>query len=106
MNTYTIYLALLIVLTLSCSATSNTQAPSSFPLLDNRGILHEYRDSKAYPKITHPKSGDVIQIYCGFHYQWETIRIVWRRGDLTKIEHREESSYWRWTYIVRRSKKQ
>jgi hypothetical protein len=109
LNTYTsylAYLALLIVLTLSCSATSNTQAPSSFPLLDNRGILHEYRDSKAYPKITKPTHMSVLQVYCGVHRQWETLRIVWRRSSLTKIEHREEADYWRWTYMVSRSKKQ
>ena len=109
LNTYTsylAYLALLIVLTLSCSATSNTQAPSSFPLLDNRGILHEYKsDAKTYKRITHP-SKDKLTLYCGVHRQWETLRIVWRRSSLTKIEHREEADYWRWTYIVNRSKKQ
>ena len=78
----------------------------AFPLLDNRGILHEYRDSKAYPKITKPTHMSVLQVYCGVHRQWETLRIVWRRSSLTKIEHREEADYWRWTYIVNRSKKQ
>ena len=82
------------------------RSTSSFPLLDNRGILHEYRDSKAYPKITKPTHMSVLQVYCGVHRQWETLRIVWRRGNLTKIEHREEADYWRWTYIVNRSKKQ
>ncbi len=84
----------------------STQTPSSFPVLDNRGILHEYRDSKAYPKITKPTHMSVLQVYCGVHRQWETLRIVWRRSSLTKIEHREEADYWRWTYIVNRSKKQ
>jgi len=82
------------------------QAPSSFPLLDNRGILHEYRDSKAYPLITKPTHMSVLQVYCGVHRQWETIRIVWKRSNLTKIEHREENSFWRWNYNVSRNKKQ
>ena len=82
------------------------RASSSFPLLDNRGILHEYKsDTKTYKRITHPKN-DELTLYCAFHRQWETIRIMWKRGNLTKIEHREESSYWRWTYMVSRNKKQ
>ena len=84
----------------------STQPPSSFPLLDNRGILHEYRDSKAYPLITKPTHMSVLQVYCGVHRQWETIRIVWKRSNLTKIEHREENSFWRWNYNVSRNKKQ
>ena len=76
------------------------------PVLDNRGILHEYKsDAKTYKRITHP-SKDKLTLYCGSHFQWETLRIVWRRSSLTKIEHREEANYWRWTYIVNRSKKQ
>ena len=82
------------------------QAPSSFPVLDNRGILHKYRDSKAYPLITKPTHMSVLQVYCGVHRQWETLRIVWKRSNLTKIEHREENSFWRWNYNVSRNKKQ
>ena len=83
--------------------SSKTQA---FPLLDNRGILHEYKsDTKTYKRITHP-STDKLTLYCGSHFQWETIRIMWKRGNLTKIEHREEGSYWRWTYVVTKNKKQ
>ena len=78
----------------------------AFPLLDNRGILHKYKsDAKTYKRITHPKN-EQLTLYCGVHFQWENIRIVWRRSSLTKIEHREEADYWRWTYIVNRSKKQ
>ena len=80
------------------------RAPSSFPLLDNRGILHEYRES--YNRVIKPSHNDELQVYCGVHRQWETLRIAWKRGNLTKIEHREEVDYWRWNYSVRRSKKQ
>ncbi len=119
LNTYTAYLACLALTQVGCAHSTSrtigwtdngapivrsTQTPSSFPLLDNRGILHEYRDSKAYPMITKPTHMSVIQVYCGVHRQWETLRIVWKRGNLTKIEHREEK--WRWNYNVRRSKKQ
>ena len=78
----------------------------AFPLLDNRGILHKYRDSKAYPLITKPTHMSVLQVYCGVHRQWETLRIVWKRSGLYTIGHREENSFWRWTYMVTRSKKQ
>ena len=112
-----IYLGLIGLALFSCATGGTTigwtdngapivRAPSSFPLLDNRGILHEYRDSKAYPMITKPTHSTVIQVYCGVHRQWETLRIAWKRSDLSKIEHREESSFWRWTYMVSRSKKQ
>jgi hypothetical protein len=118
LNTYTAYLACLALTQVGCAhSTSQTigwtdngapivRAPSSFPLLDNRGILHEYRDSKAYPKITKPTHNDELTIYCGSHFQWETVKIVWKRGNLTKIEHREENSFWRWNYNVTRNKKQ
>ena len=91
------------------------RASSSFPLLDNRGILHEYKsDTKTYKRITHP-STDKLTLYCGVHFQWETIRIAWKRSDLTNIDKAEqfstysaleESSFWRWTYMVSRNKKQ
>ena len=78
----------------------------AFPLLDNRGIPHEYkRNTKTYKRITHPRN-DELTLYCAVHRQWETVRIAWKRGNLTKIEHREESSFWRWTYMVSRNKKQ
>jgi hypothetical protein len=78
----------------------------AFPVLDNRGILHEYKsDSKTYKRITHP-STDKLTLYCGVHFQWETLRIQWKRSNLTNIGHREENSFWRWTYIVTRNKKQ
>ena len=78
----------------------------AFPLLDNRGILHEYKsDTKTYKRITHPRN-DELTLYCGSHFQWETLRIVWKRSSLTNIEHREEGSYWRWTYVVTKNKKQ
>ena len=78
----------------------------AFPLLDNRGILHEYKsNSKTYKRITHPRN-DKLTLYCGSHFQWETLRIVWKRSNLTNIGHREESSFWRWTYMVSRNKKQ
>ena len=92
--------------TIGWRSMSTQASPSSFPLLDNRGILHEYRDSKAYPKITKPTHNDELTIYCGSHFQWETVKIVWKRGNLTKIEHREENSFWRWNYNVTRNKKQ
>lgn len=92
-----------ILILISCSATT-PQKLSSFPLLDNRGILHEYRTD--HNRITHPKVNDKLTLYCASHFQWETLKIVWRRSDLTKIGHREENSYWRWTYIVSRNKKQ
>jgi hypothetical protein len=79
---------------------------SSFPLLDNRDILHEYKsDAKTYKRITHP-STDKLTLYCAVHFQWETVNIVWKRSNLTNIGHREESSFWRWTYMVSRNKKQ
>ena len=78
----------------------------AFPLLDNRDILHEYKsDAKTYKRITHP-SKDKLTLYCAVHRQWETVNIAWKRSSLTNIEHREESSFWRWTYTVRRNKKQ
>ena len=77
-----------------------------FPLLDNRDILHEYKsDAKTYKRITHP-SADKLTLYCAVHFQWETVNIVWKRSNLSNIEHREESSFWRWTYTVSRNKKQ
>ena len=110
-----IYLGLIGLALFSCAAGGTTigwtdngapivRAPSSFPLLDNRGILHEYRES--YNRVIKPSHNDELQVYCGVHRQWETLRIAWKRGNLAKIEHREESSYWRWTYMVSRSKKQ
>jgi hypothetical protein len=107
-----ISLALLILLSLSCAAGGTTIgwtdngapivrsktsrnsikfASSSFPLLDNRGILHKY---KACPLITRPTHMTVQQVYCGSHYKWETLRIVWRRDKLL-------TQVWKWTYIVR-----
>ena len=78
----------------------------AFPLLDNRDILHEYKsDAKTYKRITHP-SMDKLTLYCAVHRQWETVNIVWKRSSLTKIKHKEESSFWRWTYTVSRNKKQ
>ena len=79
---------------------------SSFPLLDNRGILHEYRDKSAYSEIIKPTHNQKLTLYCGSHFQWEILRIVWRRGNLITIEHREEMDYFRWTYIVNKAKKQ
>ena len=86
-----------------------------FPLLDNRGILHEYKsDTKTYKRITHPRN-DELTLYCAVHRQWETIRIAWKRSSLSKIDKAEqfstysaleENSYWRWTYVVTRNKKQ
>jgi hypothetical protein len=118
LNTYTAYLACLALTQVGCAhSTSRTigwtdngapivRSSSSYPLLDNRGILHEYRDSKAYPKIIKPTHNDELTIYCGSHFQWETVKIVWKRGNLVKIEHREEIDYWRWNYNVTRNKKQ
>tara|TARA_R110000744_G_scaffold167080_1_gene284430 strand:+ start:436 stop:795 length:360 start_codon:yes stop_codon:yes gene_type:complete len=78
----------------------------TFPILDNRGILHEYKsDYKTYKRITHPKS-DKLTLYCGVHFQWEIIRIAWKRGNITNIAHREEMEYWRWTYTINKAKKQ
>ena len=114
--TYTAYLACLALTQVGCAhSTSQTigwtdngapivRSSSSYPLLDNRGILHEYRTD--HNRITHPKVNDKLTLYCASHFQWETLKIVWRRSDLTKIEHGEENSYWRWTYIVSRNKKQ
>ena len=118
MNKYTIYLAALISLVLftRCATGGTTIGwtdngahivkPEPISVLDNRGILHEYkRNNKTYKRITHP-STDKLTLYCGSHFQWETLKIVWRRGNLTNIEHREEMDYYRWTYIVTRNKKQ
>ena len=107
----------IIFLNLACATGGTTigwtnsgapivRASSSFPLLDNRGILHEYKsDSKTYKRITHPRN-DKLTLYCGVHRQWETLRIMWKRSGLYTIGHREENSFWRWTYMVTRSKKQ
>jgi hypothetical protein len=108
-------LNLAVLLNLACATGGTTigwtdggapivRAPSSFPLLDNRGILHEYRNE--YTRITHPSHNDELTLYCAVHRQWETVKIVWKRGNLVKIEHREENSYWRWNYNVTRNKKQ
>ena len=62
----------------------------SFSLLDNRGILHKYKTRHS----TSWNPQNVIQVYCGSHYKWETLRIVWRRDKLL-------NQVWKWTYIVR-----
>jgi len=96
------YLSLALILL----SISYAQASPSFPLLDNRGILHEYKsDSKTYKRITHPRN-DKLTLYCGSHFQWEILRIQWKRGSLSTIEHREEMDYFRWTYIINKAKKQ
>ncbi len=108
-------LNLAVLLNLACATGGTTigwtdggapivRAPSSFPLLDNRGILHEYRNE--YTRITHPSHNDELTLYCAVHRQWETVKIVWKRSNLTNIGHREENSYWRWNYNVTRNKKQ
>ena len=94
------YLSLALIL------LSYALASPSFPLLDNRGILHEYRDKSAYSEIIKPTHNQKLTLYCGSHYQWEILRIQWKRSGLASIEHREEMDYFRWTYIVNKDKKQ
>ena len=96
------YLSLALILL----SISYAQASPSFPLLDNRGILHEYRDKSAYSEIIRPTHNQKLTLYCGSHFQWEILRIQWKRGSLSTIEHREEMDYFRWTYIINKAKKQ
>ena len=65
-----------------------------YPLLDNRGILHKYRDN--YDKIIFPRHNEKLTQFCGIHFQWEVIKSVWKR---------EWDEDYRWHYIVSRSKK-
>ena len=67
----------------------------SFPLLDNRGILHKYRDD--FDKLIFPRHNRKLTQYCAAHFQLESIKAVWKR---------EGDGYYRWHYIVSRSKKQ
>ena len=83
-----------ILILISCSATT-PQKLSSFPLLDNRGILHEYRDN--FDKLIFPRHNKKLTQYCATHFQWESIKAVYKRKD---------DCYYRWHYIVSRSKKQ
>ena len=71
------------------------KAIEGYPLLDNRGILHKYRDN--FKSIIFPTHNKKLTQYCGTHFQWEVIKSVWKRKD--------DDNY-SWHYIVRRSKKQ
>ena len=72
----------------------STQA---YPLLDNRGILHTYRDN--FDKIVFPTHNKKLTLYCGSHFQWENVTAMWKSSG-GNIGHREEADYYRWMYIV------
>ena len=97
---------LCIVILNKCTSASNGainvtpkeevhSTPSSFPLLDHRGVLHTYRDD--FDKLIFPRHNRKLTQYCAAHFQWESIKAVWKR---------EGDGYYRWHYIVSRSKKQ
>jgi hypothetical protein len=67
----------------------------SFPLLDNRGVLHKYRDD--FDKLIFPKDNRKLTQYCGKHFQWESIKARWKKNNIGE---------WGWSYMVSRSKKQ
>ena len=101
-----ILLAILSLQLMGCTSASNGainvtpkeevhSTPSSFPLLDHRGILHEYRDN--FDKLIFPRHNKKLTQYCATHFQWESIKAVYKRKD---------DGYYRWHYIVSRSKKQ
>ena len=66
-----------------------------YPLLDHRGVLHKYRDN--FESIIFPKHNKKLTQYCGTHFQWESIKAVYKR---------EGNSDYRWYYIVSKNKKQ
>jgi hypothetical protein len=69
--------------------------PTSFPLLDTRDILHKYRDN--FDKIIFPRNNQLLTRYCGAHFQWESIKAVWKC---------EEDGNYKWYYTISKSKKQ
>ena len=66
-----------------------------YPIVDTRGVLHKYRDD--FQSLIFPINNEKLTQYCGTHFQWESIKAVWKRdGDRD----------WKWYYIVSKSKKQ
>ena len=99
-----ILLAIISFQLVGCTSASNGSinitpkeevAPSSFPLLDNRGILHKYRDD--FDKFIFPRHNEKLTQYCATHFEWESIKAVYKK---------EGDGDYRWHYIVSRSKKQ
>jgi len=66
----------------------------SYPLLDNKAIMHEYRDN--FDKMIFPKHNKKLTQYCSLHRHWEDIRAVWSKNG---------GDDFRWQYYVMKNKK-
>ena len=67
---------------------------TSYPLIDNRGIEHKYRDK--VDSFIFPHDNKKLTQFCAFHFHWEDIKAVYRK---------DEDGKWGYTYIVNKNKK-
>ena len=98
MNMYFILICLLFT---GCTSTINrvpiARVPTkitSYPLIDNRGIEHKYRDK--VDSFIFPHDNKILTQFCEFHFHWEDIKAVYRKNEDGKCGY---------TYIVNKNKK-
>ena len=50
---------------------------TSYPLIDYKGVEHKYRDN--FDSFVFPGDNTKLTQYCAFHYEWENIKVVYRK---------------------------
>ena len=65
-----------------------------YPLLDNKAIMHEYRDN--FDKMIFPRHNVKLTQYCTIHKHWEDIKAQWSKNG---------GEDYRWQYNVKKNKK-
>jgi predicted component of type VI protein secretion system len=95
------YFILICLLFTGCTSTTKgipiARVPTkitSYPLIDNRGIEHKYRDK--VDSFIFPHDNKKLTQFCAFHFHWEDIKAVYRK---------DEDGKWGYTYIVNKNKK-
>ena len=87
---------------IGCANVTNRTPPiarvptkiTSYPLIDNRGVEHKYRDK--VDSFVFPHDNKKLTQFCAFHFHWEDIKVVYRKN---------ENGKWGYTYIVNKNKK-
>ena len=65
----------------------------TYPLLDNKAIMHQYKDN--FDKLIFPKHSKKLTQYCSIHHDWEDIKAMWSKNG---------GDYYRWQYYVKKNK--
>jgi hypothetical protein len=67
---------------------------TSYPLEDYKGELHKYREN--FDSFIFPRHNNKLTQYCAFHFEWEDIKAVYKKGD---------TGEWGYVYVVSKNKK-